>query len=908
MRLTLRTLLAYLDDLLEPAQAKELGAKIQESEVAAELIMKIRDVIRKRRLTAPIVSGPGCDMDANFVAEYLDNTLPTEGVADLEKICLESDTHLAEVAACHQILTLVLGEPVDIGSHSRERMYALAQVAPPKPGSATEQPAEHDAAATASRAKPNAVPIIPATVGLNRKAIHDTDPQRRGDSFIQKSHSGSSAHPSTSPPARQGSGIHAAGQHGQNSALSGVLSGADHAAPAPVSTHKPPVAPHTVAPTGLGPAVKSVSSARPPSSTIPATANAAATSPRNQTAAEPFDRTIPDYLKQPPMWRRALPLAILLLIAVWVGTLLKDKDLLSGLMGKRPETRAVAVAENPEDQSAEKIGQTEQPIKADKTEEPKKEGENPTSLAQNELPSEDNLDQSSPDVMPEKPKGTEVAVIDPAVDAPPPLEEGDSVSPKKPAVPVRTETVPNDPEMTEKSSPASKTKLPKEKDPASPPKSGSPKSGTEVAAIDTPQAGAAGKSAAKPARPGPASAAGADNRPQPVRYVSQEGVALRFDDDRQGWFPLPHREFVFAEDILAIPEPFDAQLQFGAEKHRLTAIGPTLLQIVETMDDLPLAVNVERGRLILQPAEPAAGAMPSRLRLSLNVQGLTWLLELPDLTSRCGIEIVPREPHQMEENFGSQGWSGKLFIVSGTVKVTTPEGKAQIITGPESYVLAPDPTAGPTPPVPSSVLPSWLGERKLSSVAKLNASQFQRTLLLDELSAHDALLSAVNDRVPEKSRLATACLGLIGDYQVMLEVLDRNEHQESRESAIDSLRSWINLNPANREKIKAEITTRFFKDDVEIIYRLLWGYQDQDLRGKQVSRQLVNCLTHDNLAIREFAYHYIKTLTNRRVDYDARGPQTQRNAAIQQLEKVLDKDGSLLPPLPKGAGNTPKRN
>ncbi len=125
MRLTLRTLLAYIDGVLDPQIASELEGKIRESRIAQNTMERIDDGLASKSIGIPVAGSRTNDFEANKVAEYLDNTLPPEQLPAFEKVCFENDAQLIEVAAVHRILSVVLTKPALISEPLRRRIKQL---------------------------------------------------------------------------------------------------------------------------------------------------------------------------------------------------------------------------------------------------------------------------------------------------------------------------------------------------------------------------------------------------------------------------------------------------------------------------------------------------------------------------------------------------------------------------------------------------------------------------------------------------------------------------------------------------------------------------------------------------------------------------------------------------------------
>ncbi|MBI1311116.1 hypothetical protein GC176_07390 [bacterium] len=768
MRLTLRTLLAYLDDILEPAQAREIGAKISESGYASSLVEHIREVMRQRRLGAPDASGPGMGLDPNAVAEYLDNTLTPEDVADIEKVCLESDLHLAEVAACHQILTIVLGEPVDVPERTRERMYVLGSVSSslkveadarsngeakqpvpsvtssPQPKPESQKPREFEGVPDYLRPTPVWRRVGPIVVGLVVLGVWllmvSSDPSINRSTKTPSSESGEQV-------------VDASGASGDGSAAGiadGILSGAGNEVPEnskPESKAETAGAGKLLASTGKAPSIRDLDGFDPaPPADAPETGTPAATSVANANAAD-TSRTP----TTPPV----------------------------------PEPAAVTTP-----------------------------GPTPATVSRTTQP-------------------TTVAAVTPGTRLAP---SPDGVAP----------------------APATTTENP-------------------AAAVSSP--------------------AGPQFQPAPeMLYASRDGIFLSRTED--GWRAIPHRAALRAGDALAAPEPFASLIDVASLGLTIEAFGGTAFEVLGSTAENQLVLRMTQGRLAFQnraitdPDKPAT--------ISVQIGDERFHLVFSTENSVCGLEVMPTEPQKFEQPPVDDQYVGNLFVARGAVNVSVGKPGGRLLAAPAWLPLTVSvrkrmEEAGED--VPILPVPEWLDldAERLTPAQRRYATRFEKELD-PEVPIHLSVPAIVDSKVPDLSTLAVKCLGVTGLAEPLVEALSRVEFVEARDAAAQAIRQWLPRDQANKVKLQHALEMNFPPEQIEPIYRLLWGYDEADAENAATSQILVDWLSHDSEVIRQLAFFHIYRLTGQKYDYRPNNPEDQRRAAVKRWEAHLSKhSGKLLP-------------
>jgi hypothetical protein len=395
-------------------------------------------------------------------------------------------------------------------------------------------------------------------------------------------------------------------------------------------------------------------------------------------------------------------------------------------------------------------------------------------------------------------------------------------------------------------------------------------------------ASASGKSDSPPAD-APATA--------PAKYISPEGVVLNYVARDEKWFVLPRRALVHPGDRLAVPEPFECALEIDEGRAVATLLGRTSARMLGPNDGGSTGIELFRGQLVVRTTvSPDEGAKP--VELGVAISGGLWRLSL-EPGSVAGIEVTLREPTRFEQDAAAVGYAGAIYIASGNVAVTDPAGEVSAIAGPGWLRLPPGSQRDPL-----VTLPRWLGAPTVTGAARQTARQFEKKFTLSE-SVDLSLPVVAEDPNPMLARLGTECLGLLDAYGVLVGVLRRSQHEEARKAAISAMRAWLPLDPAHREQLKAELASNYTPEDASAVYRLLWGFDEDDARDNGTSVELLDWMAHSEVSIRELAFYHVSRLTGKSYDYRPNGNPLQLQSALNRWRQHFtktSKDGALLPP------------
>lgn len=379
-----------------------------------------------------------------------------------------------------------------------------------------------------------------------------------------------------------------------------------------------------------------------------------------------------------------------------------------------------------------------------------------------------------------------------------------------------------------------------------------------------------------------------------VKYTSPDGVIVQFDGKKNQWFLAAHQTEFLPESLIANVEPFDGNLEFEKASVKATLIGESVIKLLPPSETALQGIAViGRGRFLFETSRSDEGA---KGQIGIAIGEDLWKLELLTPETVCGLEVTSREPSQFMKLNDYHWYQATLFVLNGSAKWTNLAGNAVTLNPYTALNLIPERSATVRPePIPFSSSPDWTdASKRRSQPLKRFKPLFEKTFVAEEPVEQTMITVIKGTRNAKIAELAARTLSAIDDCGGLVETLASCPHEEARFAARDGLRKWLPMDPNFGPRLKAELDKHYPPNEADAIYRMLWGFTQEDVKGNKVtSRLIVEWLRSPKLEIRELADYWVERLKGRN-DFKPSGSEKQRESYAKRLEDQIEHDNGLI--------------
>jgi hypothetical protein len=278
-------------------------------------------------------------------------------------------------------------------------------------------------------------------------------------------------------------------------------------------------------------------------------------------------------------------------------------------------------------------------------------------------------------------------------------------------------------------------------------------------------------------------------------------------------------------------------------------------------------VSVQYGRFLARTV-----GLPAQVEL--NLAGVKGLLTLVDGDSVLAVKVTRWVPPGSDPETAPAESIIELYNTNGRVTwqpldqpaVDIPARHVHVYQGTESPQ-----TYGPF------MSPEWIDAKTIKPIDR------DAAVALEKMVASERPLNLTLQEVVTKDRkvrpLATRCLATLGEFDAILHEFGDSQQYSYWQGEFDTLRQIITRHPEAATRLRETINL-LRAADAKDIYRLLWGYSEEQLADAG-STQLVKLLEHDQLDLRVLAHANLIAITGPLGYYRPERALAQNKQAIQ---------------------------